>query len=140
MFDILYRRGNICVVSLTRYEPLKFEYLAASVPDHNTDIFDMRIEKNLMKKLESYNPNVVGITAYSCDVKMVKSIINEIKKFNNKIKTVIGGNHATFLPEDFKESPLDTIFLGYADHSIPKYINSRFPSFASSSPDPEIQA
>jgi radical SAM superfamily enzyme YgiQ (UPF0313 family) len=115
---------NRRVVSLTRYEPLEFEYLAASVSDHDTDIFDMRIEKNLMKKLESYNPDLVGITAYSCDVKMVKSILHEIKKYNNKIKTVVGGNHATFLPEDFNESSVDTIFLGYADHTFPKYIKA----------------
>jgi len=115
---------NHNVFSVTRYEPLEFEYLAASVPDHDTDIFDMRIEKDFVKKLESFNPDVVGITAYTCDVKTVKNILKEIKKYKSAIKTVIGGNHATFLPQDFNDGFVDTIFLGYADHTFPKYINA----------------
>jgi len=115
---------NPNLISVTRYEPLEFEYLAAGVKEHTVDIFDMRIEKNLMKKLDDFKPDLVGITAYTCDVKTVKRIFKEIKLYNNSIKTVIGGNHATFQPYDFAEGYVDVIFLGYSDHTLRDYINT----------------
>ena len=115
---------NPKIFSYTRYEPLEFEYLAAAVPEHEVDIFDMRIEKNLMKKLRTFKPDLVGITAYTCDVNTSKRILKEIKIFNPGIKTVIGGHHATFVPSDFLESYIDTIFLSYADRSFKEYISA----------------
>jgi radical SAM superfamily enzyme YgiQ (UPF0313 family) len=115
---------NKNVISVTRYEPLEFEYLAASVPDSESDIFDMRIENNLIKKLDSYKPDVVGITAYTCDVKTVKTILKEVKKVKAGFKTVVGGIHATFVPQDFLDGFVDTIFLGYADYNFPKYVKA----------------
>lgn len=115
---------NQNLISVTRYEPLEFEYLSASVPEHETDIFDMRVEKNLMKKVDAFHPDLVGTTAYTCDVKTARSILAEIKKYDPKIITVIGGNHATFIPQDFNGGFVDTIFLGYADHTFPKYIKA----------------
>jgi len=116
--------ANQNLISVTRYEPLELEYLAAAVKEHDVEIFDMRIEKNLMKMLGSFRPNLVGITAYTCDVKTAKNILKEVKKYDSSIKTVIGGNHATFLPHDFEEPFIDTIFLGYADQSFKEYINA----------------
>jgi radical SAM superfamily enzyme YgiQ (UPF0313 family) len=115
---------NRSVISTTRYEPLEFEYLAAAVPDCERDIFDMRIEKNLEKKLDSFKPDIVGITAYTCDVKTVKSILKEVKIFREGIKTVLGGIHATFIPQDFHNCSVDAVFLGYADFNFPRYVDA----------------
>jgi radical SAM superfamily enzyme YgiQ (UPF0313 family) len=112
------------VISVTKYEPLEFEYLAASVPGCRCDIFDMRIEKNLWKKLDAFKPDVVATTAYTVDVKTVKSILKEVKKFRAGVKTVVGGIHATFVPEDFHDGTVDAIFLGYADFTFPRYIDA----------------
>lgn len=115
---------NRSVISTTRYEPLEFEYLAAAVPESGRDIFDMRIEKNLEKKLDSFKPDIVGITAYTVDVKTVKSILKEVKKFRAGIKTVLGGIHATFMPQEFHGGFVDAIFLGYADFNFPRYVDA----------------
>jgi radical SAM superfamily enzyme YgiQ (UPF0313 family) len=115
---------NPNIFTYTKYEPLEFEYLAASVPEHEVDIFDMRIEKNLMKKLRTFEPELVGTTAYTCDVNTSKRLLKEIKNFNPGIKTIIGGHHATFMPSDFAESYIDTIFIGYADRSFKEYIDA----------------
>lgn len=109
---------------MTLYEPLEFEYLAAGVQGHDVDIFDMRIEKNLMKKLNTFKPDIVGTTAYTCDVNTVKSLLREVKAYNSTIKTVVGGIHATFVPYDFAERTVDAVFLGYSDHSFRDYVNT----------------
>lgn len=46
-------------------EPLELEYVAAAAGGHDIDILDMRIEKNLWRKLEKFRPDLVGITAYT---------------------------------------------------------------------------
>ncbi len=115
---------NSHLISTTLYEPLELEYLAASVPGHNVEIFDMRIEKNLLKKLGVFKPDIVGASAYTCDVKTVKKIFKEIKLFDASIKTVVGGNHATFMPLDFNDEHIDTVFIGYADHTFKEYIDA----------------
>jgi radical SAM superfamily enzyme YgiQ (UPF0313 family) len=115
---------NPHLLSTKRYEPLGLEYIAAAVSDHEVDIFDMRVEKNLMKKLRTFKPQVVGATAYTCDVNTVKKILKEVKRHDSSIQTVIGGHHATFVPQDFAQPYIDTIFLGYADQTFKDYIHT----------------
>lgn len=111
-------------INIKKYEPLELEYIAAVVEDYEVDIFDMRIEKNLMKKLRIFKPDVVGTTtSYSNQVKAAKRILKEVKLYDNRIKTVIGGHHATVLPGDFTEDFIDTVFLGYAEQSFKDYID-----------------
>ena len=95
---------NLLTVSL--YEPLELEYLASSVRNHNVRILDMRIDRNLIKELIRFRPDLVGITAYTCDYNITVQVLKEIKKYSRGIRTVVGGNHATFLPLDFQLLPL----------------------------------
>lgn len=115
---------NPNMVSTTRIEPLELEYLAAAVREHDVDILDMRVDRNLAKKLKAFKPHVVGITAYTCDVNTAKKILKEVKAFDGAITTLIGGIHATFAPDDFAEPYIDTVFLGYADHSFKAYVDT----------------
>jgi len=115
---------NPHLVSTTRIEPLELEYLAAAVKEHEVEIMDMRIEKNLQKKLNAFKPHLVGTTAYTCDVNTAKRILKEVKTHDSSINTVIGGIHATFVPEDFAQPYIDTVFLGYADHSFKEYVDT----------------
>jgi radical SAM superfamily enzyme YgiQ (UPF0313 family) len=103
-------------------EPLELEYVAASVKDHEVDILDMRIEKNLWKKLGNFRPDLVGVTAYTCDVRAAEKVLQEVKKFSSSINTVVGGHHATVLPGDFALPFVDAIFIGMADHSFGQYV------------------
>jgi radical SAM superfamily enzyme YgiQ (UPF0313 family) len=113
---------NPHLISKSIYEPLELEYLAAAVNGHEVMILDMRLDKNLMKSLNSFKPDVACITAYSCDVRTVKRILREIKAFDHSIHTIVGGIHATFIPSDFEEEYIDAIFIGYADFSFKEYI------------------
>lgn len=105
-------------------EPLELEYLASAVKDHPVEILDMRIDKNLRRKLETFKPDFVGITSYTCDVRVAKEVLREVKKYDSRIQTAIGGHHATLLPFDFALPFVDVIFMGMSDFSFPQYIQA----------------
>lgn len=95
------------------FEPLALEYLAAGVmPDHNVKILDMRLEKNFEQVLTEFKPDIVGITAYTAHVNVVKNLFEQVKKYNSGVLTVIGGHHATVAPEDFISPYIDIIVMG----------------------------
>ncbi|MGD2104672.1 MAG: radical SAM protein [Anaerolineae bacterium] len=95
------------------YEPLALEYVAAGVADHHdVKIIDLRLEEDLERALELFRPQVVGITAYTVHVNAVRSLFNQIKARNPEILTVVGGHHATVVPEDFVSPSIDLIVMG----------------------------
>ena len=95
------------------YEPLALEYLAAGVADdHEVRILDLRLEKGLEASLESFRPDIVGITAYTVHVNPVRALFDRAKAWNPEALTVVGGHHATVVPEDFVSPSIDLIVLG----------------------------
>jgi len=58
---------NPGLATTSLYEPLELEYLAASVKGSDVRILDMRIDRNLHHELLNFKPDLVGITAYTCD-------------------------------------------------------------------------
>jgi radical SAM superfamily enzyme YgiQ (UPF0313 family) len=95
------------------YEPLALEYVAAGVAnDHEVRILDLRLEKGLQDVLADFRPDVVGITSYTVHVNTVRSLFDEIKQWNPQVLTVVGGHHATVVPEDFLSPSVDLIVLG----------------------------
>ncbi len=115
---------NPHLLTTSLYEPLELEYLGASVKSSYVRILDMRIDRNLHKELSDFKPDLVGITAYTCDYNTVVQILREIRDFNGSVKTVVGGHHATFMPGDFVLPSVDAVFLGYADSTFPRYVSA----------------
>jgi radical SAM superfamily enzyme YgiQ (UPF0313 family) len=95
------------------YEPLALEYVAAGVADdHDVRILDLRLETDLEDVLDRFRPHVVGITAYTVHVNLVRELFEEIQAWNPRTLTVVGGHHATVVPEDFVSPAIDLIVLG----------------------------
>lgn len=95
------------------FEPLALEYVAAGVAgDHDVRILDMRLDKGLASVLEDFEPDVVGFTAYTVHVNMVRSLARDIKKWNKDALTVVGGHHATVAPADFLSPEIDLVVAG----------------------------
>lgn len=97
-------------------ETLGLEYIGAAVgDDHDVKILDMRLEGGLDKlkeTLESFKPDIVGISAATCEVNTAKQAIEQAKGFDDRILTVVGGVHATMVPEDYIDTPVDVIVIG----------------------------
>ncbi len=93
--------------------PLALEYVAAGVDkDNDVRILDMRFDHNLKQTLNEFNPEIVGITAYTEDVNNVKNLFSQVKAFNSKILTVAGGHHASVVPKDFLIKDVGVVVLG----------------------------
>lgn len=95
------------------YEPLSLEYLAAGVAhDHDVKILDLRLEDSFRSTLVEFNPDVVGITAYTVHVNVVKKLFEQVKSWNAETLTVVGGHHATVSPDDFRTPSIDVTVMG----------------------------
>ncbi len=95
------------------FEPLALEYVAAGVArDHEVRILDLRLGNDLCEVLEEFQPNVVGITSYTVHVNTVKFLFDETKRWNPATLTVVGGHHATVVPEDFHTPSIDLVVTG----------------------------
>jgi len=95
------------------FEPLALEYVAAGVSgSHDVKILDMRLESDLELVLQQFNPQVVGITSYTIHANIVKTLFAQVKQALPQALTVVGGHHATVMPEDFISPYIDLIVKG----------------------------
>jgi radical SAM superfamily enzyme YgiQ (UPF0313 family) len=106
------------------YEPLALEYIAAGVADkHEVKILDLRLENNFDEVLEEFSPDVIGITAYTVHVNRVLQLFDKIKSRNPNVLTVVGGHHATIMPEDFHSEYIDVIVIGEGIFTFREIVN-----------------
>ncbi len=103
-------------------EPLALEVLAATVPDHEVRILDMRLDRGLAEELENFQPDLVGITAVSANLDLAKKVLEKVKETDPRIKTVIGGHHVSLQPREGFENYLDVIVIGEGEETFPELI------------------
>ena len=72
-------------------EPLELEYVAAGLEYHEVKIIDLILEKNFLKKLKKFNPDVIGTSSYINGVNEVIKICRIVKTWKPNCLTVIGG-------------------------------------------------
>jgi radical SAM superfamily enzyme YgiQ (UPF0313 family) len=104
-------RGDLYAIA----EPLALEYLAAGLQldGHEIKILDLRLHpQGLNSYLQDFNPDVVGITAFSMHVRAGLSICQQVKNLLPDCITIAGGHHATLLPMDFFEPQIDYVVVG----------------------------
>ena len=96
-------------------EPLALEYLAAGVrlDGHEPLVLDLRLHPDELEvTLGHFRPDVVGVTGFSMHVLSALRICARVKSIRPECRTVAGGHHATFLPEDFFEPQVDFVVSG----------------------------
>ncbi len=86
-------------------EPLELEIVAGGVPDEDhVGILDLSVEKKsyqvFAERLNSEHYDMIGFTGYSTNVEEIKKLARMVKDHDETIVTVVGGIHATRLPQD----------------------------------------
>ena len=112
--------------------PLNLMYLAAALEKDSAEvnIIDDDLKQKgpdkLANEISKLDPNVVGITATTASVNTALNYIDSIKKNLPNVLTVVGGSHATFLPEDtLKECKgLDVVVIGEGEETIVDLTNN----------------
>jgi anaerobic magnesium-protoporphyrin IX monomethyl ester cyclase len=101
-------------------EPVGLFYLASVLMRNNisVSILDLNLDRMGKREFHDYikkaSPKIIGITSYTFNFYIALDILNEIKKNHPEIITVLGGVHASAIPEDIllKESSIDYIVIG----------------------------
>lgn len=96
-------------------EPLALEYLGAGIREnHDVKLLDLRVdtEPGLKDTLESFQPDILGVGGFTIDVNPVKKLLAEAKRISPHLLTVVGGHHATILPQDFFNENIDVVVIG----------------------------
>lgn len=103
--------------SFISFEPLELGYLAAAVPEgHTTRVLDLRLttkpDRVFRKELMEYKPDIVGISGYTHEVSKVLDLAKIVRKVLNRALVIVGGHHATVLPNDYNKDYIDAIVRG----------------------------
>lgn len=109
-------------------EPLALEYLAAGVVEdgHEARILDLRLHPdNLESEVSEFDPDIVGVTAFSMHVRSAVRICAEVKQLLPHCVTVVGGHHATILPEDFFTPHIDFVVSGEGVQPLRELLRTR---------------
>ena len=101
----------------TMLEPLELAYLAAAAaPRHVVRALDLRLslfpERTMARALRSFEPDVVGISAYSHEGSIAKRLATLVRKLAPKAFIIVGGHHATVAPGDLNVPQIDAIVRG----------------------------
>lgn len=113
---------NVGFNNLTMPEPLHLELVAASVPQHDVRILDMRIEHDLGDALAEFQPDIVGVTGFTADVPQSQLVCRKTKQLIPSCKVVVGGHHASLRPEDFDMPEVDFIVVGEGEFTFPDLV------------------
>jgi radical SAM superfamily enzyme YgiQ (UPF0313 family) len=105
-------------------EPLALETVAAGVAEHDVRILDLRIDDGLSRELRTFQPDIVGVTAYTPDVYTVCGLCRTVKAFQPRILTVVGGHHATLFPGDFNTEGVDCVVMGDGDRTFRELVEA----------------
>ena len=106
-------------------EPLAYEILASTVPHHDVEIFDMRLDTApLAKEIENFRPDVVGMGCVTAGYYECVKVLKGIKALSPEIVTVVGGHHPSVMPQDFAKDFVDFIVIGEGERTFPELIDS----------------
>lgn len=114
---------------LSSLDPLGIEYLGGTLVkyDYNVKLFQKRGSlEELINELEKENADIVGISSPTCDIYDAFKIADIVKK-NDKVKTIVGGYHATALPNEIlKNNSVDFAVLGEGENVLLELIKSLY--------------
>ncbi|MBI4667949.1 MAG: cobalamin B12-binding domain-containing protein [Elusimicrobia bacterium] len=101
-------------------------YLAAYLKARGEDvkIIEMPTYKmsheDVFEAIKHYAPDVVGLTVRSFNIKSAYKIAVGVKKLSKNIQVVMGGSHATALPEHTLEecADIDAVVMAYGEETL----------------------
>jgi radical SAM superfamily enzyme YgiQ (UPF0313 family) len=107
-------------------EPVWAEYLGAGLKGaHDTRLFDMRVQKTpLEDTLGEFEPDVVGMTAYTVDVNTVKRLSKEVKAFDPDIRVVVGGLFANRNYGQLRDPHIDVVVPGEGVNTLRELVDT----------------
>jgi radical SAM superfamily enzyme YgiQ (UPF0313 family) len=110
------RRSGYLLSKFSTFAPLGLAYVAAVTPSS----WEVKIVDETYNKVEFEEADLVGITAFTSNINRAYEIAQTYR--NQKIKVVIGGIHATMLPNEALHYA-DSVVLGEVEGIWDRVIN-----------------
>jgi radical SAM superfamily enzyme YgiQ (UPF0313 family) len=124
------RYGITSIKQIFRGEPLALEVLAGNLGTHEVRILDLKVDPDgLQAELIAFKPDLVALTAMTCEAQTVLKLAGEIRQSLQTI-IVVGGVHASADPEFFNKEMIDWIVIGLGKQSFRELVEA----LASSTP------
>lgn len=90
---------------------------------HRTDVLIYVCETDILSRLETISPDIIGFSVMSTEHKWLKGIVPEIKKRMPGVPIIVGGVHATLYPEDIlKLDGVDYVCWGEGEIAFPRLL------------------
>jgi radical SAM superfamily enzyme YgiQ (UPF0313 family) len=117
------RFGIDSIKQIFRGEPLALEVLAGNLDGHEVRLIDLKVEPDALDAcLLSFRPQVVGITAVTCEANAACRIAARAREVG--ALTVVGGIHAGNDPEFFNRPEIDYVTIGLGKASFRELIDA----------------
>jgi radical SAM superfamily enzyme YgiQ (UPF0313 family) len=116
--------------ALLHLEPLELEIVAGGLEKkHETRILDLSLaskpENEFICELRSFQPDVIGFTAYSNQANNVLKLAKIAKNELEKVITVVGGVHVTIAPDFFTDcDDIDVLVRGEGGSVIANFADA----------------
>jgi radical SAM superfamily enzyme YgiQ (UPF0313 family) len=85
---------------------------------------DLLTQSELAQEIIDWDPDFAGFTSTTPDINLTVEVCRILKEHNNKITTIIGGPHASGLPEDIsRHACIDYVVVGDGEYPLDLIIN-----------------
>lgn len=115
---------------LLHLEPLELEIVAGGIGDeHEVKILDLSLsrkpEQQFSCEIRSFQPEVIGFTAYSNQAKNVLELAKIAKEELPEVVNIVGGVHVTIVPDYFQNCQhIDLLVRGEGAVVMPEIISA----------------
>ncbi|MFX0102689.1 MAG: B12-binding domain-containing radical SAM protein [Candidatus Hodarchaeota archaeon] len=94
--------------------PLSLMCIAGAAPDHEYELLDLKFKSMTIKKLRQKiaASDIVAISSYTPSIKSALNLARITKNVDRNIITILGGYHASLVPEVIQQKELDIIVRG----------------------------
>lgn len=108
------------------FEPLGLEYLGAGLKldGHTVELLDARLDPDIDAACRRFQPQVIGLTAYTSQLNIVRSLATRLKAAHPGVRIVVGGHHATVRPGDFNLPAIDAVVIGEGVFSLRELVRA----------------
>ncbi|MEM2126629.1 MAG: radical SAM protein [Candidatus Bathyarchaeia archaeon] len=107
-------------------EPIGLYYLGGVLKSEgiSSSFYDFNVQQPTLSDFRDYlrlnRPRIVGVTSYTFNFSVAVEVLKEVKRYLSKSITVMGGVHASALPEEVlrKSLSLDYVVIGEGEYTF----------------------